>query len=75
MFLSEPSKKFPTFSRLFPDLNEIKWNLMILFEMDETTQKHLHNAFKGRFSWVYQRDGFSKVRFFPAPPNKTANVL
>ena len=48
---------------------------MTLFEIDETTQKHLHNAFKGRFSWVYQRGVFSRVRFPVPPPNKNTNAL
>lgn len=43
--------------------------------MHKGLQKPFHNAFKRHFSGVQSNITISRVRYFPAPPNKTANAL
>ena len=62
-------------SRLFPDLFEIKYNSLKIIEISKEMEKPLQNALKCRFSRENMTDEISRVRYFPAPPFKTAYPL
>lgn len=62
-------------SRLFPDLFEIKYNSLKFIEISKGMEKPLQNALKCRFSGEKVTNEISRVRFFPAPPFKTAFPL
>lgn len=48
---------------------------MQFVEISKGVKKPLHNALKGHFSGVKPIIPIARVRYFPAPPYKTANAL